>query len=193
MEAQPLFSTGVGCALLLPQTAAAVPRPLAHAHGHRSMAINTPPLHQLTMNYRTHQGVLDVAALVVDVLRRFFPRQARQGQRHCARHQGLMGCNPTLCMRCLHKGFSALPPMVPLPLQHGSSLSPPPPPPPRPPAPHPIPYPCTARSWTSCSASGRCSLARTRCCWAASAWMTWPSCSAARRATCRRSSSARTR
>ncbi|GLI67621.1 hypothetical protein VaNZ11_011868, partial [Volvox africanus] len=48
---------------------AIVPR---RGHG---LAVATPQIQQLRMNFRTHQGVLDVAALVVDVLRHYFPRQ----------------------------------------------------------------------------------------------------------------------
>ncbi|KXZ49100.1 hypothetical protein GPECTOR_23g31 [Gonium pectorale] len=54
----------------------------------RGMAVATPPIYQLTMNYRTHQGVLDVAALVVDVLRRYFPRQLDRLEREQALFPG---------------------------------------------------------------------------------------------------------
>ncbi|EFJ46513.1 hypothetical protein VOLCADRAFT_118102 [Volvox carteri f. nagariensis] len=55
--------------------------------GH-GVTVATPPIHQLTMNYRTHQGVLDVAALVVDVLRRYFPRQLDRLERERALFPG---------------------------------------------------------------------------------------------------------
>ncbi|MEW5318036.1 MAG: hypothetical protein WDW38_009289 [Sanguina aurantia] len=38
-----------------------------------AVAVATPEVHQLTMNYRTHQGILDVAAVIVDMLRNYFP------------------------------------------------------------------------------------------------------------------------
>ncbi|KAG2432292.1 hypothetical protein HYH02_013015 [Chlamydomonas schloesseri] len=55
--------------------------------GH-GMTIATPPVLQLTMNYRTHQGVLDVAAVVVEALRRFFPLQIDKLERESAQFPG---------------------------------------------------------------------------------------------------------
>ncbi|GIL86670.1 hypothetical protein Vretifemale_14923 [Volvox reticuliferus] len=54
----------------------------------RGLAVATPQIQQLKMNYRTHQGVLDVAALVVDVLRRYFPRQLDRLERERALFPG---------------------------------------------------------------------------------------------------------
>ncbi len=46
--------------------------------------ISMPDIEHLRTNYRTHSGILDVAASIVDLLRKFFPNQLDKLERERA-------------------------------------------------------------------------------------------------------------
>ena len=44
-----------------------------------SMEVALPEIEHLKINYRTHAGIINVAASVVDLIRRFFPQVIAAG------------------------------------------------------------------------------------------------------------------
>lgn len=53
-----------------------------------AVRVATPPIMQLTTNYRTHNGVLQPAAEVVEMLKLFFPKRIDELEREQARETG---------------------------------------------------------------------------------------------------------
>jgi hypothetical protein len=67
--------------------AAAAPLP-PRPEGATGQPLEQPLIEHLRVNYRTHSGILDAAAAVVDLLRRFFPRHIDSLQRETAFFRG---------------------------------------------------------------------------------------------------------